>query len=699
MFKNRFLTTGLVLSKLAAIAREFNREERMAITEGELLWTPGDEFINNSNIVKYINWLNEQQIVQVTDYQQLWQWSVDNVEAFWASLWDYFEIISDAPYETVVDSLEMKPGNRWFTGFRVNLAEHILRNERAGSVALYHLSETRPQAEMDWEELASKVRILASCMRERGLKPGDAVCCLMPNIPETVVAMLACISIGAVWSNAAPEFGRKTILDRFTQIKPKWLFVADGYQFGGKAFDRRGEIEAIVAELSDSLEQVVYLPYRDAKNTRAPVDAVLFDQLLAAEDPGRENFRFERVPHDHPLWVLFSSGTTGLPKAIVHSHVGALMEMMKCMVFHMNLKPGDTSFFYTTTGWVMFNLQVAMLLSGCAGVLYDGSPAYPQVDVLWKMAEDTGTTFFGASPTYVQLMQSQGVEPGRAYDLSRLDSILVGGAPSTPETFEWFYKAVKEDLWVTSQSGGTEIVGGFVGATPTQPVYAGEIQARMLGMDVDSLSDDGDSLIGEVGELVCNKPFPSMPIYFLNDENDERYQESYFDEFPGIWRHGDFIKLNERGGAYIYGRSDSTLNRFGVRIGTAELYRVVEKMPEVADSLVVCIELPGGEFFMPMFLELAPGCVLTDELSARISGELREHCSPRHVPDKYYAIAEVPYTLTGKKLEVPVRKLLLGWALEKAASRDSMKNPESINFFLDYVASTKDYNVPSGVSA
>ena len=666
----------------------------MAVTEGQLLWTPSEEFANNSNVGKYIAWLKEKGIVDVADYQALWQWSVDHVEDFWASLWDYFEILSDTPYSKVVDSLEMGPGRRWFIDSRVNVAEHILRNEREGAVALYHLSEIRPQAEMSWTQLGSQVRILATRMRASGLKPGDAVCCLMPNIPETVVAMLATMSIGCVWSNAAPEFGRKTILDRFTQIEPKWLFVADGYQFGGKPFDRRDEVKAIVGELQDSLEQVVYLPYLDEEDTSAPVDAVLFASLLQGEDPGRDNFKFERVAHDHPLWVLFSSGTTGLPKAIVHSHVGALMEMMKCMVFHMNLKPGDTSFFYTTTGWVMFNLQVTMLLTGCAGVLYDGNPAYPQLDVLWKMAEDTGTTFFGASPTYVQTMQNHGVEPGKKYDLSRMNSVLVGGAPSTPETFDWFYRNVSEDLWLTSQSGGTEIVGGFVVASPTLPVYAGEIQARALGMDVDSWSDEGESLIGKVGELVCKKPFPSMPIYFLNDPDDERYNDAYFNEFPGVWRHGDFIKINERGGCYIYGRSDSTLNRFGVRIGTSELYRTVEKLPEVIDSLVVCIELPGGKFFMPMFLQLAEGTELTDDLMARISAELRENCSPRHVPDKFYAVQEVPYTLTGKKLEVPVRKLLLGWPLEKAASRDSLKNPAAIDFFLDYVASTDDYTVP-----
>jgi len=641
-----------------------------------------------------MEWLRERGIVDVDDYQSLWQWSVDDIETFWASLWDYFEIISDTPYTQVVSSLEMKPGNRWFVGSKVNLAEHILRNAKTGEPALYYLSETRPLGDLGWDELTVKVRTLATRMRAMGVQPGDAVCALMPNIPETVIAMLAAISVGALWSNAAPEFGRKTILDRFTQIAPKWLFVADGYVFGGKRFDKREEVVAIVDALSDSLEQVVYLPYLNPDICEAPVTALLWDELLQGEDPGAETFQFERVPHDHPLWVLFSSGTTGLPKAIVHSHQGALMEMLKVMTFHLDLRPDDISFFYTTTGWVMFNLTVAMMLTGSKAVYYDGNPASPTPDVLWKMAADTKATLFGASPTYVQLMEQLGVVPKDRYDLSSLRSVLCSGSPAQPESFEWFYNNVSDNIWLTSQSGGTEIVGGFVAASPTLPVYAGEIQCRALGMDVEAWSDDREPLVGEVGELICKKPFPSMPIYFLNDPQYKRYNESYFEDFPGVWRHGDFIKINERGGSYIYGRSDSTLNRFGVRIGTAELYRTTEKLPEVADSLVVCIELPGGKFFMPMFLQLADGAEMTEELEKEITAQLRENCSPRHVPDKYYVVPEIPYTLTGKKLEVPVRKLLLGWSLEKAASRDSMRNPAAIDFFLDYVANTQDYIVP-----
>ncbi|MEH6822627.1 MAG: acetoacetate--CoA ligase [Motiliproteus sp.] len=667
----------------------------MSVKEGQLLWTPSAEFANNSNVSQYIDWLRSKEIVDCADYQELWRWSVDHVEAFWGSLWDYFEIQSDTPYDQVVTSLEMKPGNEWFTGSRINFAEHVMRHLKAGKPALHHLSEIQQLETVAGDELAANIRKVATAMRKLGVEPGDSVCCLMPNIPETVVAMLAAISIGAVWSNAAPEFGNQTILDRFTQIKPKLLFVADGYPFGGKTFKRSEEIKAIVAALDDCLEQVVYLPYLEPENQAAPVPSILWQSLLEGEDPGADNFKFERVAHDHPLWVLFSSGTTGLPKAIVHSHVGALMELTKCMSFHMDLKPDSVGFFYTTTGWMMFNAVIGMMLTGSAVVLYDGNPAYPQPDLLWKMAADSGTTLFGASPTYVQGMQKLGVEPGKLYDMSKLTTILVGGAPSTPETFEWFYQSVNPDLWVTSQSGGTEIVSGFVGATPTQPVHAGEIQTRMLGMDIESWSDEGKPLIGEVGELVCKTPFPSMPIYFLNDTQGERYHSAYFDDFPGVWRHGDFIKINERGGCYIYGRSDSTLNRYGVRIGTAEIYRTVDLIPEIADSLVVCIELPNGNFFMPMFVQMAAGHELTEELVAKINSELRTNGSPRHVPDKIQVVPQVPYTLTGKKMEVPVRKLLMGWPLEKAGSRDIMKDPQAIDFFLDYVATTTDYSLDS----
>jgi acetoacetyl-CoA synthetase len=640
-----------------------------------------------------MRWLSSARGLDFADYEALRTWSVSEIEAFWASVWDYFAVESSSPYLRVLDRRAM-PGAKWFEGSLVNYAEHLLRHEvraSADETAFYYASEDRPVAKLSWRELGRQVRIVATQLRRLGVAPGDRVVAYMPNAPETAVAMIATIAIGAVWSSAAPEFGVKTVTERFAQIEPKVLFAADGYRFGGKAFAREAEVRAIATELT-TLEHIVWLP---CLNEHAVPEGIAhlttWAALMDHPDVARDAFAFERVAYDHPIWILFSSGTTGLPKAIVHSHVGVLLEHLKLMHFHLNLKPGATMFFYSTTGWMMFNLLVAALLTGASAVLYDGNPAYPTPDFLWKLAADTGATMFGASPTFVQMMERAGLEPGTAFDLARLECVMAAGAPSTPETFAWFYRAVKSDLWVTSQSGGTEICSGFVGASPTLPVYAGEIQTRMLGMDVRAWSDDGRELVDEVGELVVTSPFPSMPITFWNDGDGRRYRESYFDVFPGVWRHGDFIKINSRGGCYIYGRSDSTLNRFGVRIGTAEIYRAVETEPEVADSLIVCCELPGGTFFMPLFLRMKPGTALTPEVIDRITQRLRRDCSPRHVPDRMYEVEAIPYTLTGKKMEVPVRKILIGLPEEKAASRDAMMNPASLDYFITFARESSDY--------
>ncbi|MES2681983.1 MAG: acetoacetate--CoA ligase [Pseudomonadota bacterium] len=676
------------------------------VKEGELLWTPRTAFAHESNLAAYMAWLKRERGHAFADYESLRQWSVSDLEGFWGSIWDYFAVQSATPYQRVLSSRSM-PGAKWFEGSRVNYAEHLLRYEakaKPGETAIHHCSETRALARMSWQELGRQVRIVATQLRALGVGAGDRVVSYMPNVPETAVAMLATTAIGAVWSSAAPEFGTKTVTERFAQIAPKLLFAADGYRFGGKNFKREAEVRSLIAELP-TLECVVWLPYLEptlpppelgAKSVRVQA----WDSLLAHPNVPREQFRYTHVAHDHPLWVVFSSGTTGLPKAIVHSHVGVLVEHLKLMHFHLGLKPGGAMFFYSTTGWMMWNLLLAAFVTGSAVVLYDGNPAYPSLDFLWQLAADTGATSFGASPTYVQMMEKAGLEPGRQYDLSRLESIVVAGAPSTPETFAWFYRCVKQDLWVTSQSGGTEICSGFVGAAPLLPVYAGEIQTRMLGMDVRAWRDDGSGeVVDEVGELVVTSPFPSMPVKFWNDANDKRYRESYFEVFPGVWRHGDFIKINARGGCYIYGRSDSTLNRYGVRIGTAEIYRAVEQLPEIADSLIVCCELPGGNFFMPLFLKLKPDAVLDEGLTQRIARKLRDDCSPRHVPDRVYAIEQIPYTLTGKKMEVPVRKILMGWPLEKAASRDAMMNPPAIDYFVRFAQESLDYQWRSATAA
>jgi acetoacetyl-CoA synthetase len=664
------------------------------VKEGELLWTPRPEFAEDSKLAHYMRWLKRTRGMEFSDYEALWRWSVTDIEAFWASIWEYFQVLSDRPYKKVLDRRTM-PGGKWFEGSQLNYAEHLLRAEAQageGRTVFHHLTENRPLARMSWAELGRQVRILATQLRALGVVPGDRVVSYMPNVPETAIAMMATIAIGAVWSSAAPEFGVKTVTERFTQIQPKILFAADGYRFGGKDFKREGEVRSIIAALP-SLERVVWLSYLEPQGEvpQALPMAVSWARLMDHPAVPRDKFRYERVGYDHPLWIVFSSGTTGLPKAIVHSHAGVLLEHLKLMHFHLNLGPKSVMFFYSTTGWMMWNLLLSALVTGAAAVLYDGNPAFPSLDFLWKLAADTGATSFGASPTYVQMMEKAGLRPGELYDLSRLEGVLVAGAPSTPETFDWFYRCVKRDLWVTSQSGGTELCSGFVGASPLLPVYAGEIQTRMLGMDVHAWSEDGRELFDEVGELVATSPFPSMPIRFWNDAGNKRYLESYFEVYPGVWRHGDFIKINRRGGCYIYGRSDSTLNRYGVRIGTAEIYRAVEQVEEVADSLIVCCELPGGHFFMPLFLRLKPGFALDEGLRDRIAARLRGDCSPRHVPDRMYQVEAVPYTLTGKKMEVPVRKILMGWPLEKAASRDAMANPEAIDYFVRFAQESIDY--------
>jgi acetoacetyl-CoA synthetase len=671
------------------------------VQEGQLLWTPRPEFAAASNVVRFQEWLRSTRGIATSDYDSLWRWSVSDPEAFWRAIWDHFEILHDGVPAAALSGSDML-GVQWFQGARVNYAEHLLRHEfraRPDEIAFYHLSETRALDTMTWRTLGSQVRILATQLRAMGVNPGDRVASYMPNVPETAIAMMATIAIGAVWSSAAVEFGVRTVVERFLQIEPKVIFVADGYRFGGKSFSRDAEVRRIIAELP-SIEQVIWLPYL-ATGPVTPDGARVTPwlQVMNHAPPARDQFHFERVGHDHPLWVVFSSGTTGLPKAIVHSHVGVLLEHLKLMHFHINLGPESVMFFYSTTGWMMWNILLAALLAGSAAVLYDGSPVHPSPDLLWKLAADTRTTSFGASPTFIQMMEKAGIRPKETYDLSRIESIIVSGAPSSPETFDWLYRCVKQDLWVTSQSGGTELCSGFVGAVPTLPVYAGEIQARLLGMDVHVWNDAGQEVIDEVGELVVTRPFPSMPIYFWKDAQNQRYHEVYFEHFPGVWRHGDFLKINRRGGCYIYGRSDSTLNRHGVRIGSAEIYRTVERIPEIADSLIVCCELPGANYFMPLFVRLKEGSTLDAGLIDRIARALRTECSPRHVPDRVYAVDLIPYTLTGKKMEVPVRKILMGWPVAQAASKDAMMNPAAIDYFVRFAEESIDYQWRSSAGA
>lgn len=664
----------------------------MAIQEGDLLWEPSSAFREASNIHRFQHWLKTEKGLDLDSYQSLWQWSVDNIDAFWEAVWVYFDVQSSTPYRQVLGERTM-PGARWFEGSQLNFAEHVLRNERPGAIALHAYSESDAVREVAWTELAANVRKLATRLRTLGVKPGDRVVTYLPNTPEAVTILLAATAIGAVFSSCSPDFGHKSVVDRFQQVEPKVLFVTDGYLFGGKTFDRREEAFKI-AESLPSLKTVVQIPnlYSASNDNKASVS---WDKLMAGDEVSADTFEFERVPFDHPLWILYSSGTTGLPKPIVHGHGGITLEFFKLLAFHMNQKNDSTMFFYTTTGWMMWNLVVGSLITGGAAVLYEGNPMGRGASTLWELAESSATTFFGASPTFVALMEKSAIVPKDLFDLSRLEGILLGGSPATPESMLWCYENVKKDLWVTSQSGGTDICSAFVGASPTLPVYAGEIQARCLGVDAHAYSDAGSPLLDEVGELVIAQPMPSMPIYFWNDEGDRRYRESYFEDFPGVWRHGDYFRINQRGGCFIYGRSDSTLNRYGVRIGTAEIYRTVEQLEEVEDSLIVNLDLPAGKFFMPLFVKLKDQKILDDTLRSKICATLREKYSPRHVPDKIIQVTEIPYTLTKKKMEVPVRKILSGIAVNKAANKDAMANPLVLDFFIEYAATTGDYQLSS----
>ncbi|MBI2994769.1 MAG: acetoacetate--CoA ligase [Gammaproteobacteria bacterium] len=659
--------------------------------EGELLWTPDADWVERANITDFMRWLKREQGREFRDYPELYEWSVNHLEEFWEAVWKYFGIQSSTPYECVLASKQM-PGAHWFPGARLNYAQHALQHEHLAGDAVIGLSELRPAQHISWHRFAADVRIVATQLRGLGIGPGDRVVAYLPNIPEAVVALLAVTSIGAIWSSCSPDFGIRSVLDRFTQIAPKALFCVDGYRYRGKDFNRKQELAEVIARLP-TLERVIFLPYLDPSDRALPsANARFWSDLMDHPAVHAEDFRYEHLPFEHPLWILFSSGTTGLPKAIVHSHGGITLEQSKLITFHMDMKPGERLFFFTTTGWMMWNFLASSLLVGATPILYDGNPAHPEPDALWKIAAEHRATVFGASPTYVQMLEQADVVPRDKHDLSALREIVLAGSPVTAECNDWFYKNVKRDLWVAAGSGGTDVCTGFCGGIPTQPVYAGEIQARHLGVDAQSFDAQGRPVIDEVGELVIRQPMPSMPVYFWNDEGGRRYRESYFEEFPGVWRHGDFFKLNARGGCFVLGRSDATLNRYGVRIGTAEIYRCVQALPEVADALIVNLDLPGGKFFMPMFVQMAEGRVLDEAVRDRIRRQLRTDYSPRHVPDQIYEIKAVPYTLTGKKMEIPVRRILMGQPVEKVANRDAMADPAALDYFVRFAREWRDYS-------
>jgi acetoacetyl-CoA synthetase len=629
-----------------------------------IVWTPSPERIASATITRYREWLNETRGLELADYADLWQWSVDELEEFWASIWEFFAVEASEPYERVLTSHEM-PGAEWFPGARLSYAQHVFRGRDEGEVAIRHASELRPLGEWTWGELRARTGAVAAALHEAGVGPGDRVAAYLPNVPETVAAFLACASIGATWSSCAPEFGARSVVDRFAQIEPKVLLTVDGYRYGGRDFDRSETIAALQRELP-TLERTFVVPYLAGGEWELPAGELEFAQL----------------PFDHPLWLLYSSGTTGLPKAIVHGQGGILLEHLKKLRLHLDARAGDRLFWFTTTGWMMWNFLVGGLLSEASIVLFDGNPAHPDLGTLWDLADAAGITSFGTSAGYIAACQKAGVEPRARRDLSRLESVGSTGSPLSPEGFDWVRERLGEDVWLFSTSGGTDLCTAFVGGVPTLPVYRGELQARALGARVEAWSEDGRPLVGEVGELVLTEPMPSMPLYLWGDEDGSRYRESYFSTFPGVWRHGDWIEITERGTAIITGRSDATINRGGVRMGTSELYRSVLALDEVLDALVVDVPEDGGEGSrMTLFVVLRDGAVLEDGLEGEIRRRIREDCSPRHVPDEVLAAPEIPRTLSGKILEVPVKRLLMGAPPAEVASRDSLANPEALDWF------------------
>jgi len=650
------------------------------MTDPEVLWRPPADILARSRIGHYLAWLDATHGRRFASYDELWRWSVDDLPGFWGSVWEHFAIQSAGGYERVIGDQQM-PGASWFPGARLNYAEHALRlTERAeADVVVIAHSQTRPPMTLSVTELRERVSRARAGLQRLGVGRGDRVAAYLPNVPEAVVAFLATASLGAIWSSCAPEFGTRSVVDRLSQIEPKLLLTIDGYRYGAGTVDRTDEVAAIRAALP-TLAATVVVPYL---GTGAIRDALPWSELVA--EPG--DLAFEPVPFDHPLYVLYSSGTTGLPKPIVHGHGGILLEHFKIHALHHDLGPADRFLWFTTTGWMMWNYLVSGLLVGSTIVLYDGSPGHPDLTTLWRLADEAAITFFGTSAPFLMACRKAGLRPGADFNLAPLRGVGSTGAPLPAEGFRWVYEALGSDLQLQSVSGGTDVCTAFVGASPLVPVWTGEISCRHLGCRVEAFDASGQPVIGEQGELVLTAPMPSMPVAFWNDPSGERYRAAYFSDYPGVWRHGDWITITERGSCVISGRSDATLNRGGIRIGTAEFYSVVEALPEVADSVVVHLEEPDR---LLLFVALREGAKLDDTLRHRIKSELRSALSPRHVPDEIRVVPSVPRTLSGKKLEVPIKRILTGTPPEIAASRGSLANPEALDAFVTLAARRSD---------
>jgi len=642
-------------------------------TERKHLWEPSVKTISDANLTRYMQWLSHQGIHHA-GYSSLWKWSVDAPQEFWPTILSYFNVVYDGVYTQPIEG--NMPHVKWFDGIKLNFAEHVFRKRNEQYPAVVCGSETTEPHEITWKELKDNVAAFANFLRQKGIKPGDRVAAYVSCIPEATIAFLAANSIGAVWSSCSPDFGTQSVVDRFQQIEPKLFIAVDSYDYGGKSFEKLSVVSEVVHQIP-SIKTVVII-----SKTSQHADAKYVSWSEATRSTNAE-LTFERVPFAHPIWIVFSSGTTGLPKAITHSHGGILLEHLKYLTFHNDLHENERLFWYTTTGWMMWNYVQGALVCGATAVLYDGHPGHPDLSRLWEFCEKTRINHFGTSAGFILACRKAGIEPGKQYGLKDLRSIGSTGSTLPEEGFEYVYEKVKKDVWLASMSGGTDVASAFVGGNPLWPVYSGEIQCRALGCSLEAWDEEGKPVVNEVGEMVITKPMPSMPVYLWNDKDFSKYEDSYFSTYPGIWRHGDWIEVTSHEGVVIYGRSDATLNRGGVRIGTSEVYRAVDKVTEVQDSMIICIESEGGKFYMPLFVILKEGQKLSEALKKKINS-----VSPRHVPDDIIEVTDIPYTISGKKTETPVKKILMGKDPAKVINTGALRNPESMNFFVNFYRTT-----------
>lgn len=642
----------------------------------KMLWQPTEERVSQTNMVRFINFVNDKHQLNLSNYDELYQWSISEISDFWAAMWDFAEIKASTHFDQVIDDFGRMPGCKWFEGAQLNFAENLLRF-RDEQTAIVFRGEASVTIRMTYAELYDEVARVAVSLKEMGIKPGDRVAGFMPNMPHSIIAMLAAVSLGATWSSCSPDFGIKGVMDRFGQIEPRVLFTADGYYFKGKPLDSLARISEIVNQIP-SVEKMVVVPYTtDTPDITSFEKAVLFDDFKSSQSD--LTIDFVQLPADHPLYIMYSSGTTGLPKCMVQSSGGILINHLKELILHTDLKRDDVIFYFTTCGWMMWNWLTTSLAVGATVVLYDGNPFHPDSGALWEMTEEEKITVFGTSAGYIAALQNTGLIPKDNCNLNSLRALLSTGSPLSEEGFEYIYSAIKEDIQLSSISGGTDLNGCFALGNPTAPVYMGELQCRGLGMKVEAFDENGDPVIGEQGELVCTAPFPSMPIYFWDDPENHKYNGAYFDVYPNIWRHGDYIKINKRGGVQIFGRSDTTLNPGGVRIGTAEIYRQVEQMEEIEDSIVIGQNWQD-DVRVVLFVKIAEGEELTDKIRNRIKKQIRANASPRHVPAKIIAVPDIPYTLNMKKVELAVKKMVEN---KPVLNKDALKNPDVLGYYSD----------------